>query len=58
MTYEELLKQLQELTDKQLLCDCVVHLLGIDEYLPIGGISFATDVSVLDEDHPILIIED
>jgi hypothetical protein len=55
MTYKELLEQLRELTPVQLEQNVSVHLLEIDEYIPVWAVGVAVEVqSVLDEDHIVL----
>ena len=56
MTYQQLLKQLQQLNEEQLNQDVCVYDSEIDEYYQLGiELVFTTEQQdVLDEDHPII----
>lgn len=57
MTYKELLEELKTLTDEQLNGDVVVHLTGVDEFVPVHGVCVAVDdeCDVLDQGHIVLV---
>lgn len=58
MTYQDMLLQLQTLSEEQLQKTATVYTTYCDEYVEVKEIVFTTDVqSVLDEDHPVLVIE-
>ena len=56
MTYRELIKELQTLSDEQLDSDLTVHLINDDEYLPATFGIAADSEGVLDDNHPVFAI--
>lgn len=58
MTYRELLAKLAQLNDYQLGCDVTVELAIEDECLPAGFRICGENHEVLDEDHPVIYVED
>lgn len=57
MTYKELLNNLNKLSPEQLdMFDVCVYDCSIDEYLPVTDFSFTIGDDVLDDNHPILIM--
>jgi hypothetical protein len=58
MTYQQLLAQLEVMTEKQLNMDVTVYVCDSKEYYAIQDeIAFATEkCDVLDVDHPILYL--
>jgi len=56
MTYRELIKELEQLTDEQLECTVTVDSLDRRECYPAMLATTLDDHDSLDEDHPILTI--
>jgi len=58
MTYEELGKFIEELSDEEKQCDVSVYLNRTDEFMPVDVCRISTpDIDVLDPGSPYLIIE-
>ena len=59
MTYKELAKSINAMTDLQKQCDVTVFVPGVGEFYPIDCVSYSTmENDVLDVDTPILNISD
>lgn len=64
MTYRELLRRLEEMSDDQLNCDVTVEIKVISlreedsDFYSINKLYFTNkECDVLDENHPVLIVE-
>jgi len=58
MTYLDLLTKLRKMTDRELEgYDVTVYLTKTDEYFAVQSFKVTGETDVLDEGHPILIIE-
>lgn len=58
MTYKELLKRLSTLTPEQLNCDVTVELEVQDECYPAELRICGPDHELLDEDHPVIFVNE
>jgi hypothetical protein len=64
MTYKELAKSISNMTEDQQNCDVTVYVQMLDEFYPIQSFLYSMKVfefqdksDVLDEDHPLLVVE-
>ena len=57
LTYAELAEAISHMTVEQKQSNVTVYVPGIDEFYPIGAVSFATETQdVLDKSHPFFLI--
>lgn len=54
MTYKELLEELKKLNSEQLGQDVTVHLIEVDEFIPVQCLGVAVFEDVLDAGHIVL----
>jgi hypothetical protein len=57
MTYRELRKALEDLTEDQLNCDVTVEAALSDECSPAELRTCGEDHDILDEDHPVIYVQ-
>ena len=57
MTYLQLANEISKMTDEQVACDVTVYVGGQDEYYPVDEIVINNDTDVLDENHPVIVID-
>jgi hypothetical protein len=60
LTYAELAKQIDEMTDEQKASTATIFVPGIDEFYPIAAVEFTKEGGaadgILDKGHPVLVI--